>query len=158
MATAGGLLSGLALVPLVLSAPALAAPATDAPALGPEAHRSFAFQLTPPLPAPPATALAPTDDWERGERRALFWTGALLIPISAGVAVGGIALRNQDGKNACTPPAGKICERVYDTNAHGWATIGLAVGGALAGLTMMWLYRDRDTSVALSPTGVSGRF
>lgn len=114
--------------------------------------------LAPASAGPPAAPALTDAEWERREHNTLFWTGAGLLVGSLAVAAGGVYWYRQDGKVACSAPPGAVCERLYETKVQGVLTVASAVGLALGGIGMMVLYRDRGTTVSLSPTGLAGRF
>ena|GEM_PF-6754276 len=82
------------------------------------------------------------------------------ITLGAGLAsvVAGIALFKVDGGGGACSPTGIQCPTVRETTAAAWTMTGIGIGAAVAGATMIYLYRTpaRDNSTASAQLGLSG--
>jgi hypothetical protein len=77
------------------------------------------------------------------------WTGGGLLAVSAGLITTGIIWVAVDGNNACSPPAGDRCMRVYNTNAQGWITVGAGAVAGVVGGFLLWQGHQSETRIGL---------
>jgi hypothetical protein len=91
---------------------------------------------------------------EAPRSRAMTWTGASLLVVSAAALATGIVWVAVDGNPTCSAPSGTVCQYIYDTKTQGWLAIvsGAAAGAAGAGL--IWYGRPGKARVALGPASL----
>lgn len=82
------------------------------------------------------------------------------ISLGVGLAsvVAGIALFKVDGGGGACSPMGVQCPSVRETTAGAWALTGVGIAAAIAGGTVVYLYRSPtgDRSKATARLGISG--
>jgi hypothetical protein len=102
-------------------------------------------------PAPAGTSPSPLVDSSRVPESTSWktWTGGGLLAVSAGLIATGIVWVTVDGDNACSPPAGYRCMRVYDTKTQGLITAGAGVVAGVVGGVLVWQGHHTDTRLGL---------
>jgi hypothetical protein len=115
----------------------------DLPMLPPPSESPAAVTSRPPQPSLIDTGSVPeSTSWKP-------WTGGGLLAVSAGLIATGIVWVAVDGNNACSPPAGDRCMRVYNTKSQGWITAGVGAVAGVAGGILLWQSHQSETHVGL---------
>ena len=104
---------------------------------------AVAINLEPIAPPPPPVNIAPISARSGADTAAApawrRWTGGGLFVAGVAAVGTGIAWVVLDGRTNCTPPAGGICQQVYDTKTQGWVADRSRRSGCGDGATLfLW--------------------